>query len=178
MVNIMNENQRQMIPEHTCCFTGHRPEKITEDVDVIKTNLRKEILKAIKLGYDTFLTGMAPGTDTWAADIVLEIKKENTNIKLICAIPFRGVERNRTPELQARFHEILEASDGAEYMSEKYKRWVFLARDEWMVDHSSYVIAVFNGSKGGTEHTIDYARKNGKQVAFAELNKVEDEAND
>lgn len=153
----------------TCCFTGHRPEKIKEDIDVIKANLAKEIKNAIELGYDTFLTGMAPGTDTWAADIILDLKKDNTDIKLICAIPFRGVERNRTPELQKRFHEILEASDGAEYMSEKYKRWVFLARDRWMVDHSSYVIAVYNGSYGGTQYTVDYTKKNGKQIVFVDM---------
>ena len=173
IVNLNNDPEIEINMEKTCCFTGHRPEKITENVEVIKANLKKEIIKTIELGYDTFLTGMALGTDTWAADIVLEIKKENGDIKLICAIPFRGVERNRSPELQAKFHEILESADGAEYMSEKYKRWVFLARDRWMVDHSSYVIAVYNGSKGGTEFTVDYARKQGRKIAFVDMKDID-----
>ena len=174
IVNSNNDLEVEIIMEKTCCFTGHRPEKITENVDVIKANLKKEIIKTIELGYNTFLTGMAPGTDTWAADIVLEMKKENADIKLICAIPFRGVERNRSPELQAKFHEILKSADGAEYMTEKYKRWVFLARDRWVVDHSSYVIAVYNGSKGGTEFTVDYARKKGKRIVFVNLETEDD----
>ena len=156
----------------TCCFTGHRPEKLNESHEVIRTNLRKEILKALSLGYDTFLTGMAAGTDTWAADIVIELKRKRPDIRLICAIPFKGVEKNRTCELQAKFSEILAASDGAVYMSHKYKRWVFLARDEWMVEHSSYVIAVYNGSPGGTEFTVDLAKRTGRQVAFVELERV------
>lgn len=157
----------------TCCFTGHRPEKITENVDIIKANLRTEVLKAIDLGYDTFVTGMAPGTDTWAGEIVMELKKNDSNIKLFCAIPFRGVEKNRTPELQEKFHEILDNSDGSHYLSGKYKRWTFLARDEWMVDHSSYVIAVFNGSYGGTEYTLDYARKKERKIAYVNMKELE-----
>ena len=168
-MNSHNDSDVEIILEKTCCFTGHRPEKITENVDVIKANLKKEILKAIEAGYDTFLTGMAPGTDTWAADIVLDLKAKGAPVKLVCAIPFRGVERNRSDELQKRFHEILADSDDAVYMSRKYARWVFLARDKWMVEHSSYVIAVYNGSKGGTEFTVDYAKKNGRQIAFVEL---------
>ena len=34
----------------------------------------------------------------------------------------------------------------------------------WMVDHSSRVIAYYNGSAGGTKNTIDYARKQNIQV--------------
>ena len=59
----------------TCCFTGHRPEKINGDINVIKANLETEIRKAIDLGYDTFISGMADGVDVWAAEIVLDIKK-------------------------------------------------------------------------------------------------------
>ena len=157
----------------TYCFTGHRTEKIKEDIEVIKANLGTEIRKAIELGYDTFITGMAEGVDTWAAEIVLGIKEQNSNIKLICAIPFRGVEKNRTPEMQEKFHEILQKADGSEYMTEKKTRWMFMARDEWMVDRSSYIIAVFNGSGGGTEHTLQYAAKCGKHVVYVNLKEIE-----
>ena len=155
--------------EKTCCFTGHRPEKINTPIEIIKKNLEKEIRHAIDLGYDTFLTGMASGTDTWAAEIVLNLKAKGTPIRLACAIPFKGVERNRSEELQKRFHEILDAADDAVYMSKKYARWVFLSRDEWMVENSSYVIAVYNGTKGGTEFAVDYAKKMGRTVVFTEL---------
>ena len=39
-------------------------------------------------------------------------------------------------------------------------------RNEWMVDHSSRVIAFFNGEPGGTANTIDYARKRGVDVVI------------
>lgn len=37
-------------------------------------------------------------------------------------------------------------------------------RDKWMVDKSDYVIGVYDGSKSGTGHTINYARKLEKEI--------------
>lgn len=48
----------------------------------------KKIQKAINDGCDTFITGMAPGVDTWAAQEVLKLKAGHDEIKLICAVPF------------------------------------------------------------------------------------------
>ena len=39
-----------------------------------------------------------------------------------------------------------------------------IQRDEYMVDKSSLLIAVFDGSKGGTKHTFDYALKKGISI--------------
>lgn len=42
---------------------------------------------------------------------------------------------------------------------------VMFQRNRWMVDHASFVIAVYNGSgKGGTAYTVDYARKTNRAV--------------
>lgn len=40
-----------------------------------------------------------------------------------------------------------------------YSRSCFQIRNEWMVNHSARVIAVFNSEKSGTKKTIDYAVK-------------------
>jgi len=37
-------------------------------------------------------------------------------------------------------------------------------RNEWMVDHSDYVIAVWDGSKGGTGNCVKYAIKQEKEI--------------
>ncbi len=44
-----------------------------------------------------------------------------------------------------------------QFVSPAYSPWCFEARNEWMVDHSARVIAVFNGEPSGTKNTIDYA---------------------
>ena len=44
-------------------------------------------------------------------------------------------------------------------MPELTSAGTYQRRNEWMVDHSSRVIAVFNGEPSGTKNTIDYAEK-------------------
>ncbi len=39
-----------------------------------------------------------------------------------------------------------------------YNAGAYQRRNEWMVDHSSRVIAVFNGEPSGTKNTLDYAQ--------------------
>ena len=58
----------------------------------IIVELRKEILKAIDDGYRVFLTGMSRGVDHWAADIVIELRRYNKDLKLMCVIPFEDME--------------------------------------------------------------------------------------
>ncbi|MBR0302267.1 MAG: DUF1273 family protein, partial [Clostridia bacterium] len=72
----------------TCCFSGHRPHKLGCPENVVKELLRTQIQKAISDGCSTFITGMAPGVDLWAGEIVIEEKKASSDIKLICAIPY------------------------------------------------------------------------------------------
>lgn len=39
-------------------------------------------------------------------------------------------------------------------------------RNEWMVNHSDRVIAVYSGEAGGTRNTIDYAKKQGVSLVM------------
>ena len=44
------------------------------------------------------------------------------------------------------------------------KRASKFGMNEWMVNHSARVIAVYNGEAGGTRNTIVYANKHGVDV--------------
>ena len=67
---------------HRCCFTGHRPDKMELGEKEIKPLLEKAIDDAIAEGYVTFITGMAMGTDIWAAEIILVRKKRNKDLNM------------------------------------------------------------------------------------------------
>ena len=57
---------------HRCCFSGHRPEKLEEPEETIKSWLSEQIDKAITDGYVTFISGCAMGVDIWAGQIILQ----------------------------------------------------------------------------------------------------------
>ena len=86
---------------HRCCFTGHRPFKLNMPERKVEKALEKEIKQAIDDGFTTFITGMAPGVDIIAAEIVLRLRKKH-DIKLICASPFEGFERSWKDEWKPR----------------------------------------------------------------------------
>lgn len=144
---------------HRCCFTGHRPEKLTQPEAEVIAGLEKEIRTAVADGFTTFISGMARGVDIWAAEIVLRLRNEGQPIQLICASPYEGFERSWSADWQKRYEAIIQAADLVKYICPGYSQSCFQIRNEWMVDHSARVIAVFNGEKGGTKNTIDYAEK-------------------
>lgn len=143
----------------TCCFTGHRPDKMKQEEKEIKPLLEKAIDDAITNGYVTFITGMAMGTDIWSAEIVLERKKKNSNLHLICALPHPNFEKPRSMTEKIRFNKIIKKADLVKEINDHYFTGCYQVRNEWMVDHSNLVIAVFNGQKSGTQNTIKYAKK-------------------
>ena len=153
----LNEHTRKI----TCCFTGHRPEKLnTQEADLVSA-LETEILQAIADGFRIFLVGMARGTDIWAAETVVKLKHTGSPIYLVCAIPFDGFELRWSAAWQKRYTDVLRESDMVRYVCPRYERACFQKRNVWMVDRSSRVIAVYNGHSGGTRNTLVYAKKQG-----------------
>lgn len=147
-----------------CCFTGHRPEKLAVSELEVKTALESKIQVAIRDGYQTFISGMARGVDIWAAEIVLRLRDEGQPIRLVCASPYEGFQKRWSAEWQTRYQRIMAAADLVRYISSGYHPACFQIRNEWMVDHSSRVIAVYNGSSGGTRNTLEYAAAKGVSI--------------
>lgn len=152
----MTETEKRM---HRCCFTGHRPEKMTMTERQVVKELEVAIRKAIDDGINVFITGMAPGVDIWAAEIVLRLRdKEKLPLKLIAANPHPNFI-DRWPDWKKRYIAIMNAADLTRDICDGYKRGVYQIRNEWMVDHSARVIAVWNGKPSGTKNTVDYANR-------------------
>ena len=157
----MNQEELRL---HRCCFTGHRPDKMDIGEKEVKPLLEKAIDNAIAEGYVTFITGMAMGTDIWAAEIVLERKNRNKDIHLIGALPHPGFESRRNLTEEMRFNKIIKNADFVKEINDHYFTGCYQVRNEWMVNHSNLVIAVFNGQKSGTKNTVDYAKRKGVEV--------------
>lgn len=150
--------------EQYCCFTGHRPEKMNRTETEIRLLLEQAILAAIRDGFDSFISGMARGTDIWAAEIVLRFRDAGYPVRLICASPYPGVERGWSFDWQKRYRRVLDAADRTTFICPGYRQDCFRQRNKWMVDHSARVIAVYSGAPGGTRNTVQYALAQGIPV--------------
>jgi len=150
--------------KHACSFTGHRPERLEMPPGKVKHWLEEQIRKAVEDGYTDFVTGMQRGVDIWAAEIVMKLKEEGKPVKLICASAWKGMEGGWEQGWIDRYNAILKASDKTVYVSKTPGKAAFFQRNHWMVDHSNRVIGVYTGAPGGTKETIEYAKKNGREV--------------
>lgn len=160
VINLTEEEKRK----HRCCFTGHRPQKLSRSESVIKRGLKEAIVNSIDMGYQTFITGMAYGVDIWAGQIVVGLRKSNPNLHLIAAIPFPGFESRWSDDWKEAYSDLLVQADLVRYICPSYNPGAYQHRNEWMVNHSARLIAVFSGEPSGTKNTIDYAAKCGLSI--------------
>lgn len=100
----------------------------------------------------------------WAGEIVIKLREDNADLHLIAAIPFPDFSSKWSNDWQQRYNELLAKADFVKTICPAYNAGAYQRRNEWMVDHSAQVIAVFNGERSGTKNTIDYARKCRVQV--------------
>lgn len=158
--------------------TGHRPNKLWgynyNDYHYYKLKdiFKNYIINAINNEEDKsaeIITGMAIGVDTIFAIAAIELKNDGYNIKLVCAIPFKGQESKWPIESQKLYNNILNKADEVIIVSHgNYAAWKMQKRNEYMIDRLSndndFLIAVWDGSSGGTANCIKYAKNMNKNI--------------
>ena len=161
---------------HACAFTGHRPQKLpwrTDEADpgcvALKEVLAAQIVKLIEDGYTEFLSGMAPGVDLWAAQMILDLRENHPGLKLHCILPCAAQSAKWSAALQMQYRAILEQADSIIFVNRADRKNCMLERDRFLVSYASVVLAVYNGEKrGGTTATVRYARKLGRELIIIE----------
>lgn len=177
-------------------FTGHRPSK-TGGYDrdnptrvMIRTKLDEVCTYLIQNCYtDEFMEGGAQGIDQDAGDVILNIireSKEESNGTPICAlhaaIPFPGQERLWPKEGQDYYRNQLKdiadqdrtqvLVDYVHTTTPKTKwdavKWLD-DRNHHMINWCDLLIAIWDGTLGGTKNAIDYAKKVGKPILLLKL---------
>jgi uncharacterized phage-like protein YoqJ len=146
-------------------FTGHRPAKLGGFKLPNDTYIKvcREIDKALKeLKPEKVITGMALGVDQWAAMIAYKL-----GIPFLAAIPFENQE-SKWPEKSQKTYRILRklATEEAIVSEGSYSVDKMQTRNVWMVDNCNHLIAVWDGSAGGTSNCVKYAESIGKSIYY------------
>lgn len=146
-------------------FTGHRPKGLPFGYNErdsrckkLKKVLKKLIIHKVKEENTTnFLSGMALGTDMFAAEIVLELKERFRDITLTAVLPCRTQSARWNRKAIARYEHILAKCDKVIVLQDEYTSSCMNKRNLYMLEHSDCVIAVWSGTEGGTANTIRFA---------------------
>lgn len=162
---------------HTCCFTGHRPDKLpwgTDDADPRCTGLRERLdgalHRAYELGFRHFISGMARGSDLYFCQAALKLRERCPGVTVEGAVPC-PTQADSWPERERELYAaLLDKCDLETVVQQQYSRGCMMRRNRYMVDHSSRIIAVYNGiPKGGTAGTLLYALRQGLSTDIIDL---------
>lgn len=172
------------------CFTGHRPSKLggydwntekNQKIMIRLCDIVEEILSKCDAGDEVkFIGGGALGTDQMGIHVVNRLKEYFPQWSYIeVAVPFKDqpIKWFNSSDVK-RYNEQLNYADKVTYVDkiDKYKikgyeedRYYpakMQKRNEYMIDNSDIVIAVWDGSKGGTCNCVQYAKKLGKEIIY------------
>ncbi len=154
-----------------CCFSGYRPEKMpphmqegSPDFLEMMQSLRRAILRSAECGYTIFLSGMSRGFDLWAAETVLALQQTNPEIQLWALLAFHGMEQYWESEWQMRYTNVLRRARHTFSVCDRYEAGCYTRRDADLVARSSRCICYFTGISGGTEYTVQRARRAGLDI--------------
>ena len=133
----------------------------------LKARLASALAAAYDQGYRHFLCGMAQGTDLYFCQAVLDLRQAHPDVTIEAAVPFAG-QADRWPAAdQARRLALLDQCDLETVVQHTYTPGCMGRRNRYMVDRSSLLLAVYDGTpRGGTMNTLAYAMRQGVQTVI------------
>lgn len=147
----------------TCCFTGHR-EIPSEQREAIAQRLNTEIMKLIEQGYRYFGAGGALGFDTLAENVVLELREQYPQIRLILVLPCLSQSSSWSEPDKKAYEQIKCKANKIVYTSQDYTQGCMHKRNRHLVDNSSACICYLTKDTGGTAYTVEYAKDKGLKI--------------
>jgi uncharacterized phage-like protein YoqJ len=134
--------------------TGHRPEKLggygAKTAKALRDLAKAEFTALVP---ELVITGMALGWDMACAEAAHEL-----GIPFQAMIPFQGQEKIWPFESKKLYWKLLGVAKEVTFVSSPgYAGWKMLARDRAIVALSDAILALFNGSAGGTKYTVGFA---------------------
>lgn len=162
-------------------ITGHRPHKLggydptTSLCWPIQAKMNEFFLKKAP---ERIISGMALGTDQWAVEVALAI-----GIKVTALIPCLDQDRLWPQPAQTHYQMLLgrikNAGGEIQFVSSRpYDKWCMNNRNKAIVEISSEMLGVWDGTRGGTKSCVRLAISDGipvtilnpKTMEFSECN--------
>ena len=159
----------------SAALTGHRPERLGyPELDFETSTEWRQIInwlkeKILEMGITNAYCGMATGSDIAYGIAVLELNNETwankidrPHINLHCILPCKNYNN------KISWHKHLKGyADEWIELSEEFYKGCDNVRDQYMIDHSDKLFAIWDGNKsGGVWSTIRKAQKKNIDIIY------------
>lgn len=118
-------------------------------------------------GSRRFLSGGAVGFDLIAAEEVMALRELHPDILLILVVPFEGQDAKYSRVDKLRYRKVWQSADEIVVISDEgFSMSAYHQRNDYMVRHSSCVMAYNNGMVNGrgTQATLRMAARQGVEI--------------
>ena len=144
-------------------ITGHRPDKLGgyNFYNPVRFWIRERIRVQLRELCPRYtITGMALGVDQDFAYVCIEER-----VPFLAAVPFAGQETRWPTESQRFYKELLARAWTTVIVCQgEYTARKMQIRNEYMVNNCDVLLAVWDGTDGGTANCFRYAVRIGKRV--------------
>ena len=135
----------------TCCFFGHRD---------IPNNIRSELISIIKKliqedGVINFLVGNQGGFDSLVLSTLKEISYQNPEISYNVVLAYLPDNKSIPIDAPTLYPEGIENVP---------KRFCISWRNNWLIEHSQYVICYISHITGGAAQFVNKAERKGRLI--------------
>lgn len=155
--------------------TGHRPDKLGYEYDY-HGPYTDHIKMSIQAYIDQYRPSRGGSGMAIGFDMILAIMLLKNHIPLTCFIPCKGQESRWPQTSQKIYNIILSKATEVIYLSEKYTPRCMQQRNiimtDWLDQPEDRLITAHNGSPGGTNNCIEYAKSKGKILLPIDLSHI------
>ncbi len=146
------------------CFSGHRI--LPNDCIEIQSSLESAVKELIEQGVVFFGAGGALGFDMLAEEMILKMKEQYPQIRLVLVLPCPPVQQTLkwNDSQRKRYNDILERADKVRILSAEYTQNCMLDRNRHLVDNSGHLVCYLRNNRGGTFYTARYAEQKGLNI--------------
>lgn len=157
-----------MTIKKACVITGYKPHELGifsvnhPSIEILKYSLRNKIVQSMDEGIEWFVISGQTGIELWAADVILDLKKEGYPAKLAVLIPFLNQEEKYPDPVKTDYHRIMEEADFSDAISKKnYENPAqFRQKNVFLVSNSSGCLIVYDEeSPGSPQYFLSVARQ-------------------
>ncbi|MGZ0052532.1 DUF1273 domain-containing protein [Brevibacillus gelatini] len=119
---------------------------------IIKTALKRQLTRFLAEGLEWVIISGQLGVEMWAAETVLELKKEYPRLKLAVITPFLNQEEKWKEETQDYYRHIVMQAD---YLNSVYQTpyqgvWQLQEKDKFLLAHSDGLLLVYDEENEGS----------------------------
>ena len=146
----------------TIYVTGYRAHELGifndkhPGIAVIKKALYDQLYQLCDAGLEWIVISGQLGVESWAAETVLELKKEFPNVKYSVITPFLEQEKNWNEQKQTQYIQII---NNADFVTSVTKRpyeapWQFIEKDKFIINNTDGILLVYDEDNEGSPKYI------------------------